>query len=224
MSCSIEIQNLSKSFQVGTSKISILQNLELKVKKGEVVAVLGQSGSGKSTFLSLLSGLDEPEVGSIFIQGTNLVGMSIEERTKFRGEKIGIVFQQFHLIPHLTALENVLLPLEIAGIRDGRTRALDLLAKMGLQNRSDQLPGKLSGGEAQRVALARALVTQPEMILADEPSGSLDPDTGDQVMNVFFEMVRGAGTTAILVTHNPELAKRCDRQLTLKHGQLHAQI
>lgn len=222
MNWSMEVQNLSKSFKVGSSQISILKDLQLQVKKGEVVAILGQSGSGKSTFLSLLSGLDEPDTGSILIQGTNLVGMNIEERTKFRGKKIGIVFQQFHLIPHLSAIENVLLPLEIAGINNGEARAMDLLDKMGLKERRDQLPGKLSGGEAQRVALARALINQPEVILADEPSGSLDPATGDQVMNVFFEMVRNAGTTALLVTHNPELAKRCDRQLTLKQGQLHA--
>lgn len=194
----------------------------MQVKKGEVIAILGQSGSGKSTFLSLLSGLDNPDQGEIRVDGTDMVSLDIEQKTKFRGEKIGIVFQQFHLIPHLTALENVLLPLQIAGQKDETHRAVELLDKMGLKNRKDHLPGKLSGGEAQRVALARALVTQPEIILADEPSGSLDPATGDQVMNVFFDMVRKAGTTAILVTHNPELAKRCDRQLTLKQGQLHA--
>lgn len=222
MSFSLEVQNLSKSFSTSSQSIKILNGLSMQVKKGEVVAILGQSGSGKSTFLSLLSGLDNPESGAIRVDGVDLVGMNIEQKTKFRGEKIGIVFQQFHLIPHLTAFENVMLPLQIAGQNGGESRAKGLLEKMGLKDRQDHLPGKLSGGEAQRVALARALVTQPEIVLADEPSGSLDPATGDQVMNVFFEMVRGAGTTAILVTHNPELAKRCDRQLTLKQGQLHA--
>lgn len=222
MSFSLEVQNLSKSFSTSSQSIKILNGLSMQVKKGEVVAILGQSGSGKSTFLSLLSGLDNPESGAIRVDGVDLVGMNIEQKTKFRGEKIGIVFQQFHLIPHLTAFENVMLPLQISGHSGGEDRAKSLLEKMGLKDRCDHLPGKLSGGEAQRVALARALVTQPEIILADEPSGSLDPATGDQVMNVFFEMVRNAGTTAILVTHNPELAKRCDRQLTLKQGQLHA--
>ena len=218
------MQDLAKSFQVGAQSISILKGLSLQVKKSEVIAILGQSGSGKSTFLSLLSGLDEPDHGKILVQGQDLVKMNIEERTRFRGQKIGIVFQQFHLIPHLTAVENVLLPLEIAGKHAGRARALDLLEKMSLKHRADQLPGKLSGGEAQRVALARALITEPEVILADEPSGSLDPDTGEQVMKVFFDMVKSVGTTAILVTHNPELAARCDRQLVLKQGQLHAQV
>lgn len=222
MSFSLEVRDLSKSFQASSSSIKILNQLSMQVKKGEVIAILGQSGSGKSTFLSLLSGLDNPDQGEIRVDGTDMVSLDIEQKTKFRGEKIGIVFQQFHLIPHLTALENVLLPLQIAGQKDETHRAVELLDKMGLKNRKDHLPGKLSGGEAQRVALARALVTQPEIILADEPSGSLDPATGDQVMNVFFDMVRKAGTTAILVTHNPELAKRCDRQLTLKQGQLHA--
>lgn len=220
----MEVRDLAKGFQVGPQHISILKGLSLSVKKSEVVAILGQSGSGKSTFLSLLSGLDTPDQGEILVQGKDLVKMNIEERTRFRGEKIGIVFQQFHLIPHLSALENVLLPLEIAGIHEGRSRAMGLLEKMSLQHRAHQHPGKLSGGEAQRVALARALIARPEVILADEPSGSLDPDTGDQVMDVFFDMVKSAGTTAILVTHNPELAERCDRQLILKHGQLHAKV
>lgn len=222
MSLSLDVQNLTKSFQVSDTKITILNKLSVQIKKGEVVAILGQSGSGKSTFLSLLSGLDTPDTGSISVQGQDLAQMNIEDRTNFRGKKIGIVFQQFHLIPHLTALENILLPLEISGIRNGEQKALALLEKMGLKARAHQLPGKLSGGEAQRVALARALITEPEIILADEPSGSLDPNTGEQVMKVFFDVVRTAGATAILVTHNPELAARCDRQLTLKQGQLHA--
>ena len=230
MNLALEVNDLTKSFVVNANKISILSGLSIQVAKGQVVAILGQSGSGKSTFLSLLSGLDEPDqvgqksIGSVVVNGTNLTELKIEERTKFRGKNIGIVFQQFHLIPHLTAFENVLLPLEIAGLKNQQGRARDLLLKMNLADRFGQMPGRLSGGEAQRVALARALVTEPEIILADEPSGSLDPETGEKVMNVFFEMVRRLKTTAILVTHNPELAKRCDRQLTLRQGQLHASL
>lgn len=215
---SLRIQGLTKSFSQGEARIQVLKGLDLDVPTGQVIAILGQSGSGKSTFLSLLSGLDQPDQGRIEISGTDLVKLNPEEKTRFRGEKIGIVFQQFHLVPHLTALENVSLPLEIRGESEIEARAKAMLASLGLGERLYHLPGQLSGGESQRVAIARALVSKPDLILADEPSGNLDLETGDKVMQVFFDLVRSLNITTILVTHNPDLATRCDRRLTLRGG------
>lgn len=219
---SLKIQGLWKSFDQNETRIEVLKDLSLEVKTGEVIAIVGQSGSGKSTFLSLLSGLDEPDKGSLEISGTDLAKLSPEERTRFRGDKIGIVFQQFHLVSHLTALENVALPLEIRSHKNEQKNALarakEMLESLGMGHRMDHLPGQLSGGESQRVAIARALVGQPDLILADEPSGNLDLETGEKVMQVFFDLVRKYQITTVLVTHNPELAKRCDRTFTLRGG------
>lgn len=215
---SLKIKDVWKSYRQGDSQVEVLRGLSLTVEKAESVAILGQSGSGKSTFLSLLAGLDVPDRGEIEIEGQRIDSLSIEERTRFRGEKIGIVFQQFHLIPHLTALENVMLPLEIQGESKAEPRALELLQSVGLSHRTHHFPAQMSGGECQRVAIARALIVQPAILLADEPSGSLDQDTGENVMNLLFDLVQKLQMSMILVTHNPEVANRCSKRYVLRGG------
>lgn len=192
----------------------------MDVKAGEKVAILGPSGCGKSTLLSLLAGLDKPDVGTVEIDGQNLAKMSEDERSQTRSEKLGIVFQQYHLMRNLTAIENVGLPLEILGKTDYADRARISLKKVGLSHRVAHFPSEMSGGECQRVAIARALVTQPSLVLADEPSGNLDQKTGQEVMDMLFSLCEEYKTTLILVTHNQELANRCDRALLLKNGAL----
>lgn len=215
---SLLIRDVWKSYQQGETKIEVLRGLSLHLKDGETLAILGQSGSGKSTLLSLLAGLDVPDRGVIEIDGRDLASLSIEERTAFRGEKIGIVFQQFHLIPHLTALENVMLPLEIRGEEKAEARATELLQSVGLAERMNHFPAQMSGGECQRVAMARALIGHPAILLADEPSGSLDQQTGENVTNLLFRLVEKFRTSTVLVTHNPDLAARCSRRVILRGG------
>ncbi len=217
---SLRLQSVSKNYRQGDSEIKVLKGLSAEIQSSEVVAVVGQSGSGKSTLLSLLAGLDRPTSGQILISGKDISQLSEEEMTLFRGKKIGIVFQQFHLFPHLTALENVMLPLEIWQEKNRQERARALLEQMGLSHRLHHMPNQMSGGECQRVAIARALVGKPEILLADEPSGNLDTDTGQKVMSVFFEVARANKVTTILVTHSEVLALKCDRQLVLKNGAL----
>ena len=216
----ITVENLNKSFFQGTEKIEVIRDLNLKIEKPEVVAVIGQSGSGKSTFLSLLSGLDRANSGKIIIAGKDVSVMSEEDLTQFRAEHISLVFQQYHLVQHLTALENVLLPLEIQGKPAGLAAAEELLDQVGLKTRKNHFPSQLSGGECQRVAIARALIVKPSVLLADEPSGNLDVGTGASVMDLFLDVVRRNRITTIVVTHNPELARRCDRVFELKKGHL----
>lgn len=215
---SLKVSNLKKSFAQGESRIEVLKGLNLDVASGKIVAILGQSGAGKSTFLGLLSGLDQPDSGTIEIGGQNVTSLTPEQRTLFRGKNIGIVFQQFHLVPHLSALENVALPLEIQGESNVEDRARKMLESLGLGHRLHHHPGTMSGGECQRVAIARALVGNPSLILADEPSGNLDLETGEKVTQVFFDQIRKSGITTILVTHNPELAKLCDERFALRGG------
>lgn len=217
---SLSLQNIRKYYLQGTSEIQVLKGLTAEIRSGEIVAVVGQSGSGKSTLLSLLAGLDRPQDGHIIIRGQDIVGLDEQQMTSFRAKNIGIVFQHFHLMPHLTALENVMLPLEILGEERIEERARDILGLMGLGHREEHFPSQLSGGESQRVAIARALVVQPQFLLADEPSGSLDSETGEKVMDVFFDVVRQKKMTTVLVTHSEALARRCDRILTLKNGLL----
>ncbi|PIS12136.1 MAG: ABC transporter ATP-binding protein [Bdellovibrio sp. CG10_big_fil_rev_8_21_14_0_10_47_8] len=217
---SLTIENLKKTYQQGTEKIAILKGLSAQIQNGEIVAIVGRSGSGKSTLLSLLAGLDSADAGRILLKDQNILGFSESEMTNFRGRNIGIVFQQFHLMNHLTALENVMLPLEILQETDIQTRATEMLTQMNLEHRLNHLPSELSGGECQRVAIARALVVKPAILLADEPSGNLDLETGEKVMNVFFEVVRRNKITTLLVTHSDELAKKCDRELRLQDGVL----
>ncbi len=216
----LTVTGISKSFMQGDQKIQVLKNLDLNVRRGESIAILGRSGSGKSTLLSLLCGLDRPEEGDISLAQTWFSSLKEEDLTLFRGRKMGIIFQQFHLLPHLTAVENVSLALEILGDKDAGPKALKALEQVGLLHRKDHLPLKLSGGEKQRVAIARAMVIQPDLLLADEPSGSLDESTGKDVMDLIFNLVKENQMSLVLVTHSQELANRCDKVLLLDEGQL----
>jgi putative ABC transport system ATP-binding protein len=216
----LKIENLKKSFQQGKDKINILCGLNLELARGESLAILGKSGSGKSTLLSLLAGLDYPDFGDIVFKDKSFKNSTEEELTLLRNGSIGIVFQQFHLISHLTALENVCLPLEIQGNRKSTERALYYLNKVGLNHRLNHRPSELSGGEKQRVAIARSLVIKPDLLLADEPSGSLDDRTGDEVMDLIFNLVNEEQSSMILVTHSQSLALRCHTLWHLKNGIL----
>lgn len=216
------IQKISKTYNQGGKKVEVLYQLSLQVKRGETVAILGQSGSGKSTFLSLMAGLDQPDFGQISIDDTDLTKMDQEELARFRSKNLGIVFQQYHLMSNLTALENVSLPLELQRQKEAETKARKALEQVGLSHRLSHLPSELSGGECQRVAIARAIVTKPSLILADEPSGNLDGKTGKEVMDLLFTLCKEQEQTLILVTHNQELSKLCDRCLNLREGRLFA--
>jgi putative ABC transport system ATP-binding protein len=200
--------------------VEVLEHLSMQANPGEKLAILGPSGCGKSTLLSLLAGLDKPDVGTVELEGKNLAKLSEDERSRLRSEKIGIVFQQYHLMRNLTAIENVGLPMEILGLADYAERARIALKEVGLSHRVAHFPSEMSGGECQRVAIARALVTRPSLVLADEPSGNLDQKTGDEVMDLLFKLCTEHRLTLVLVTHNRELAKRCDRALLLKGGVL----
>jgi putative ABC transport system ATP-binding protein len=215
----IEIKALTKTFTQGDRSVEVLKGVDLKILSGEVCAILGRSGSGKSTLLSLIGGLDRPSSGEIWFDQDNVQSWSDEKRTLFRGSRIGIVFQNYYLVPHLTALENVELPLEILG-RPNPERAKELLSQVGLSHRMEHFPRQLSGGEAQRVAMARALIHQPNVLLADEPSGQLDSETGAQVMDLFFRLVKEKRVTAVLVTHDHELAKNADRVVRIEGGRV----
>lgn len=217
---SLMIQNLSKAYQQNTEKLHILRGLELEVKSSEIVAVVGASGSGKSTFLSLVAGLDQFDQGEIMINGKSIKNLSKAEMTQFRAENIGFVFQQFHLISHLTAYENLSLPLEILGRDFKEEEILQHLENVGLAHRATHKPTELSGGECQRLALARGLITKPKLLLADEPSGNLDSETGQKVMSLFFDQARSSKTTTVLVTHDMALALKCDRIFVLQEGRL----
>ena len=216
----IQVNNLSKNYIKADLKIPVLQELNLTIQDNESVAILGDSGSGKTTLLSLLSGLERPSEGSILIDDIAIEKLSQEELTEFRSARMSIVFQQYHLMDYLTAYENVTLPLEIKKDPEAKSKAQKVLEEVGLWDRKDHLPSQLSGGECQRVALARALVTGPSVLLADEPSGSLDSKTGQKVMDLLFDLKEKHQTTLILVTHNEELAKRCNRTLRMGDGKL----
>ena len=216
----VSIQKISKTYSQGGKRIEVLFKLSLEVKKGETLAILGQSGSGKSTLLSLISGLDQPDYGNIRINDCDLTKMKQEELARFRSEQLGIVFQQYHLLSNLTALENVTLPLELQHRAKVDDEARKALAMVGLSNRLSHFPSELSGGECQRVALARAMITRPSLILADEPSGNLDSNTGREIMELLFKLCKEREQTLVLVTHNRDLASLCDRSLTLREGRL----
>ena len=214
------LRGLRKTYPHAESPVEVLKGVDLELGEGETAAVLGPSGSGKSTLLALLGGLDRPTAGEITLFGSGLGGLSEPELARFRAANMGIVFQQFHLMPHMTALENAALPLEIARDPRAEERARAGLAAVGLAHRENHLPGELSGGECQRVAIARALVTSPRLLLADQPSGNLDVRTGRQVMDLLFRLVAERGATLLLVTHNPEFADKCARRFTLAEGRL----
>lgn len=216
----IKVQNVSKKFEQGKNLIHVLNGVNLEVKSGEVIALLGKSGSGKTTMLSLLAGLDKPDTGNILIDDLDLTKLSEDELCKYRAGTLGIVFQQFHLIPHLTAFENVLLSFEINGKED-RKSAMEWLELVGLKDRANHYPSMLSGGEQQRVAIARALSFGPPLILADEPTGNLDVETGKSIIEILFNIVREKKITMILVTHDEELATKADRIIRLVGGKCH---
>jgi len=215
-----KLDRVSKKFIQGQTEINVLTELSFELAKGETVSIVGQSGSGKSTLLSILSGLQSVDEGHLFFDGEDLTNLSQERLTSFRATKLGIIFQHFHLIPHLTALENISLPLEILKIED-EDRAHELLDRVGLSNRANHLPSQMSGGEMQRVAVARALIARPKVILADEPSGNLDKDNANKVIELMFNLVREERTSLILVTHDNSLASMCERTLHLSDGRLH---
>jgi putative ABC transport system ATP-binding protein len=214
----MNVRELKKSYGEGASLVEVLKGINLDIQRGETVALLGKSGSGKSTLLSLMSGLDQPDSGDIVMDGKNISGLSEKELTSFRAHNMGIVFQQFHLVSTLTALENVLLPLELLKRSGAMERATFLLEQVGLKPRMHHLPSQLSGGESQRVAIARAMAISPKILFADEPSGNLDEETGEHVMELLFKMVKDSGTTMVLVTHDRDLSKKCSRVIHLEHG------
>ncbi len=216
----IELYKVSKTVPSGTEKLTILHALDLRIPDGQFVAVVGPSGSGKSTLLGLIAGLDEPTSGEIRIDGENITQMSEDALAELRSRKIGFVFQSFHLIPSLTALENILVPLEIAGLPGAPQRARQLLGDIDLSARAHHYPSQLSGGERQRVAIARAFANEPKIMLADEPTGNLDSHNGRHVFDLMVEMNRRRGTTLVLVTHDHELAAEATRRISLRDGRV----
>lgn len=216
----LELKNISKIFKQASRLIEVLKSCDLILEQGQILSLLGPSGSGKSTLLSLIAGLDQPDSGKIIFSREDITSLSEEKWTTFRATHYGVVFQQFHLISHLTALENVMLPLEILNKPKAKENALALLEKVELADRLTHYPDQLSGGECQRVAIARALVHQPPLLLADEPTGNLDVKTGSIITNLLFQLVKSQNTALILVTHDENLAARCDRILRLKEGKL----
>jgi putative ABC transport system ATP-binding protein len=220
MATIVQAAGLTKQVLSGDSPLTILHDVSFAVEAGDSLAIVGASGSGKSTLLGLLAGLDVPTGGSVSLNGKDIFALDEDGRARLRGELAGFVFQSFQLLPALNALENVMLPLELAGLRDARQRAEESLRQVGLSARAHHLPKHLSGGEQQRVALARAFVSQPKILFADEPTGNLDAATGAQVIELMLELNRARGTTLILVTHDDKLAARCKRQLRLAAGQV----
>jgi putative ABC transport system ATP-binding protein len=213
-------RGIGKTVKSGTSDLVILREIDLAVTRGEAVAVVGASGSGKSTLLAILAGLDTPSVGDVQLDGQDLFSLDEDARARLRAMNVGFVFQSFQLLPSLTALENVMLPLELADDAQAESRAREILTRVGLGERLHHYPKHLSGGEQQRVALARAFVVRPKLLLADEPTGSLDADSGAEVIQLLFEMNREYGTTLVMVTHDESLAARCGRVVRLAGGRV----
>jgi putative ABC transport system ATP-binding protein len=214
----LEAQNISKIVPSPEGPLTILADVSLRVRTGETLAIVGASGAGKSTLLALLAGLDSPSTGRVWIAGEDLTALDEDGRARIRGRHVGFVFQSFHLIPSLTAIENVMLPLELAGRPDARQSAAKALDEVGLTARIAHYPKQLSGGEQQRVAIARAFVTHPAVLFADEPTGNLDTLTGLKITDLLFELNRSVGSTLVLVTHDRDLARRCGRRLELDAG------
>ena len=214
------MRDLCKEVQDASGKLAILRDISFELGAGQTVAIVGASGSGKSTLLGILAGLDTPSAGSVRLAGQDLFALDEDQRAALRARHLGFVFQSFQLMPNLSALENVMLPLELADVPDARARATAMLQRVGLGERLRHLPKVLSGGEQQRVALARAFVVSPQLLLADEPTGSLDHATGEAIMDLMFALNREQGTTLVLVTHDRGLAARCSRRLTIAAGVL----
>ena len=216
----IAVEHVTKQVQDSTGTLTILDDIDFALEPQESAAIVGASGSGKSTLLSILAGLDVPTRGTVRVAGTDLFSLDEDARAALRAQKVGFVFQSFQLLPNLTALENVMLPLELRGAADARIKATAMLERVGLGARLAHYPKLLSGGEQQRVALARAFVVEPALLLADEPTGSLDFATGEKVMELMFELNRERGTTLVLVTHDRGIAARCDRQIRIEAGRV----
>jgi putative ABC transport system ATP-binding protein len=214
----IAVQHVFKSVTDSTGSLTILRDIHFTLGKGKTAAIVGASGSGKSTLLSIVAGLDTPSQGTVHIDGVDVFALSEDQRAALRAQKVGFVFQSFQLLGNLTALENVMLPLELAGRRDARAAATHMLQRVGLGERLSSYPKVLSGGEQQRVALARAFVVKPMVLLADEPTGSLDFATGNTIMELMFDLNREQGTTLVLVTHDQAIAGRCERRITIEAG------
>jgi putative ABC transport system ATP-binding protein len=219
----LEVERLSRSYVSGGRPLTVLQDVSFQMAPGGSCAVIGPSGSGKSTLLGLCAGLDFPSSGSVRLDGIDLASLDEEGRARLRNERIGFVFQNFQLIPTLTALENVMVPMELRGRSDIRDAAAGLLGKVGLGDRLGHYPVQLSGGEQQRVALARAFITRPKILFADEPTGNLDNETGHRIIEILFELNAAAGTALVLVTHDPEIAGRAERVIRLKGGRMEDQ-
>jgi len=216
----LEAQGLTKQVNSPEGPLTIVRDVSLSIARGDTVAIVGPSGAGKSTLLALLAGLDEPTGGDIWLAGHSLTALDEDGRARLRADRVGFVFQSFHLVDSLTALENVMLPLELSGRRDARLSAQEMLGRVGLSQRLQHYPRQLSGGEQQRVALARASVSRPMVLFADEPTGNLDTATGERIAQLLFELNRGSETTLILVTHDRVLARRCRRILWMEAGTL----
>jgi putative ABC transport system ATP-binding protein len=216
----VRAAGLTKQVLAGSTPLTILQDVSLEIVRGEAVAIIGASGSGKTTLLALLAGLDVPSAGTVHLDGADLFALDEDGRARLRRERVGFVFQSFQLLPALTALENVMLPLELAGRPDARERAAGWLERVGLAPRLTHYPRQLSGGEQQRVAIARAFASDPQLLLADEPTGNLDSATGDEIVSLMFELNSVARTTLLLVTHDERLARRCPRRIGLAAGRL----
>ncbi len=216
----LEAQNLTKQVSSPEGALTIVDDVSMQIRAGESVAIVGASGAGKSTLLALLAGLDEPTSGRVVLAGADLTRLDEDGRARLRADRVGFVFQSFHLVPALTALENVMLPLELAGRGDARRGALEALERVGLGGRTGHYPRQLSGGEQQRVALARAFVTRPAVLFADEPTGNLDTTTGGRIAELLFDLNVHSNTTVVLVTHDRTLASRCGRVLVMESGRL----
>ena len=216
----IKANSVTKVVDTSEGSLQILSPISFEVKSGESVAIIGASGSGKSTLLGLLAGLDQVTEGEIFLDGEGLHSMGEEERAVLRGNKVGFIFQSFMLVQSLTAVENVMLPAEIAGLDNPKALAMNILEQVGLKHRAHHFPNQLSGGEQQRAAIARAFITSPKILFADEPTGNLDAKNSAKIESLLFQMNREKGTTLVLVTHDNELAEHCDRQLTMNAGEL----
>lgn len=216
----ISTKGISKTVHTTQGELQILQPISFDVKAGESIAIVGASGSGKSTLLSLLAGLDEVTEGEIFLDRQAMHAMNEEQRAQLRGSKVGFIFQSFMLVQSLTAIENIMLPAEIAGRDDAKSKALDILHMVGLEHRANHYPNQLSGGEQQRVAIARAFISEPKILFADEPTGNLDAANSDKIEGLLFELNQNSNTTLVLVTHDQDLADKCQRQLHMQAGKL----
>lgn len=215
----LDVQRLTKTYRTGAGALTVLKEISFSLPQGATCSILGPSGSGKTTLLGLCAGLDRPSSGSVLLNGEPLADMDEDARARARNEHVGFVFQNFQLIPTLTALENVTVPMELRGDRSARSLGLDLLGRVGLRERVDHYPAQLSGGEQQRVALARAFINRPKILFADEPTGNLDAETSNGIIEIMFELNRDAGTALVLVTHDPDVAKLTERTIRLRNGE-----